>query len=80
MVAMLPYQLEDIFLATLVRETGRDRRHWRGVIGDIRVYPVATHPHCNWSLTPTGSIADIARVERLADHLRMRHPIVTGAA
>jgi len=69
--------LRDLFLATLIRERGGTRREWRLVLGDIRVYPVATHPHCNWSATPGGDPAENAAVERIADDLRQRHPIVT---
>ncbi len=75
---MTSADLRDIFLAILVRDTGRSRRHWRLVIGEFRVYSLSTHPHCNWAINPSGSVGDIARVERVCDDLRGRHPIVTG--
>jgi hypothetical protein len=68
--------LQDLFLATLVRRAGGNRRRWRLVIGDITVYATATHPHCNWALTPTGTAAENDIVERIADDLRVTHPIV----
>ena len=68
--------LQDLFLATLVRRAGGNRRRWRLVIGDIKVYATATHPHCNWALTPTGTAAENDTVERIADDLRVTHPSV----
>ena len=68
--------LHDLFLSTLVRRAGGNRRRWRLVIGEIKLYDTATHPHCNWSLTPTGSAHENDVVERIADELRVAHPIV----
>ena len=69
--------LQDLFLSTLVRKAGGNRRRWRLVLGDMKVYAVATHPRCNWSVTPTGSAAENDIVERIADDLRVTHPIVS---
>jgi hypothetical protein len=69
-------ELHDLFLSTLVREAGGTRRHWRLVVGDVKLYPVETHPHCNWTVTPNGTAAATGEVERIADMLRARHPIV----
>ncbi len=68
--------LLDLFLSTLVRQAGGNRRRWRLVVGDVRLYDAATHPHCNWSITPTGSASENDTVERIADDLRLKHPIV----
>ena len=75
--AMLASDLRDLFVSTLAREAGGDRRRWRIAVGEIRLYSLATHPHCNWAVSPSGSIGEMAAVERLADLLRARHPIVT---
>ncbi|MDB5685567.1 MAG: hypothetical protein JWR77_156 [Rhizorhabdus sp.] len=74
---MTSAELRDILLAALVRETGSSRRRWSLVLGEIKLYSLATHPHCNWTINPSGSIGDVARVERLCDDMRGRHPIVT---
>ncbi len=71
--------LLDLFLSTLVRQAGGNRRRWRLVVGDVRLYDPATHPHCNWSITPTGSAIENDTVERIADDLRLKHPIVRAA-
>lgn len=75
---MTTAELQDLFLSTLVKEVGGNRRRWRLALGAVKLYPVATHPHCNWSVTPSGGEAEIAAVERIADDLRVRYPIVTG--
>ena len=44
----------------------------------MRIYSRATHSHCNWAITPTGSAQEIALIETLMDDLRMRHPLLTA--
>ncbi|OYW87240.1 MAG: hypothetical protein B7Z20_05570 [Sphingobium sp. 32-64-5] len=70
-------QMFDLLLARLVRDHGGSRHRWRKLIGPIRLYSIATHPHCNWTATPVGTAAEIEAVERLADELRLAHPILT---
>ena len=68
----------DLLVARLVRDHGRSKHHWRKAIGSVRLYSRATHPHCNWTITPTGSHQEIAAIETLLDDLRMRHPVLTA--
>lgn len=72
---MTARDLQDLLITMLTREAG-SRRRWRAVVGDVRVYSLSTHPHCNWSITPSGSSSEVARVEHLLDTLRLRHPVV----
>lgn len=74
---MTASDLQDLLVTMLTREAG-NRRRWRSVVGAVRVYSIATHPHCNWSVTPTGSAAENARVEQVLDSVRINHPIVTA--
>ena len=69
--------LEDLLINTLVRKTGGTRRQWRIALGPIRLHDRATHPHCNWSVTPSGSIGEVSAIERLLDDVRLSHPFVT---
>lgn len=73
--AMTALDLQDLLVTMLAREAG-DRRRWRIVIGRVRVHSLSTHPHCNWSIAPSGTAAEIDSVERLLDTVRLRHPIV----
>jgi hypothetical protein len=45
-------------------------------VTDIKVYPIDTHPHCNWEVRAAGSAGDIAAVERAVDRMRADHPFV----
>lgn len=75
---MTASELQDLLVATLVRKQGGTRRRWRMAIGPIRLRDAATHPHCNWSVEPSGTEQDIAEIERLLDDVRLAHPLVTA--
>lgn len=66
----------DMLVARLVRDHGRSKHHWRKAIGPVRLYSRETHPHCNWTATPTGSAGDIALIEGMLDDMRMAHPLI----
>ena len=74
---MTASDLQSLLITTLLRDHGGDRRRWRLVLGEVKVYPLATHPHCNWSVTPSGAFDDIDAVETLVDRARAQHPIVS---
>lgn len=69
--------LADLLAKTLTRKHGRSQRSWRAALGPVRVHDQRTHPHCNWSLAPSGTPAEVAAIEALLDDLRLEHPIVT---
>jgi len=71
-------QMIDLMVARLVRERGGARHRWRQRIGAMRLYPRETHAHCNWSVSPTGSVGEIEAVEALTDELRLKHPVLAG--
>lgn len=73
---MTALDLTDQFLAILLREFGGTRRRWRNVIGPVKRYSATTHPHCNWSITPGGEAEENAAIERIADRLRDKYPII----
>lgn len=70
--------LQDLIVRTLVRQSGGSRRDWHLAVGAVRIHDVATHPHCNWSLAPSGDSRENERIERLLDTLRLDHPLVTA--
>jgi hypothetical protein len=75
---MTAAELRDLFLTVLTRRFGGSRRRWRIVIGEVRLYSTATHPHCNWAVYPAGSAGENGAVEAVADDLRAAHPIISG--
>jgi hypothetical protein len=74
---MTASDLRDLFVITLTRRFGGNRRRWRLVIGDVKLYSRDTHPHCNWAVNPSGGAREVEAVEQVADDLRDQHPIVT---
>ncbi|OHT20603.1 hypothetical protein BHE75_02602 [Sphingomonas haloaromaticamans] len=75
---MTSSELQNLIVATLTRNAGGSRRRWRLVVGPVRVYSLGTHPHCNWSVAPSGSAGENAVVEDLIDTIRSAHPIVAA--
>lgn len=75
---MTTADLLEILVTALVRAHGGTRRRWRNAIGAVRLYDARTHPHCNWSVTPQGSAADIAAIETLLDRVRIDHPLIAA--
>ena len=75
---MTAADLHEIFVTALLREAGGNRRHWRLALGQVKVYSVETHPHCNWAVAPSGTLRDLTEIERIADRLRERYPIIAA--
>jgi hypothetical protein len=73
---MLASELHDLIISTLARRAGGTKRRWRMALGAIRVHDAGTHPHCNWSVAPSGSVHENAEIEQLLDELRLRNRIV----
>ena len=73
---MTASELHHLLTSTLVRMRGGDRVRWRKAVGQIKVYPLSTHPHCNWDVRPAGSAAEIVAVERAVDIVRGEHPYI----
>jgi hypothetical protein len=71
-------ELQDLLVTTLVRKAGGSARRWRMALGPVHRHDVATHPHCNWSVAPSGGSREIAEIEHLLDTFRLEHPIVAA--
>jgi hypothetical protein len=70
-------ELRDRLITILTRTHGGGRLPWRRAIGEVHVYPIDTHPHCNWTVKPGGTAREIDAVERAVDQVRDDHPFVT---
>lgn len=71
-------ELQDLLVTALVRKAGGSKRDWRAALGPVRVYGTDTHPHCNWSVAPSGSNGENAIIERLLDDARGKYPLVVA--
>lgn len=75
---MTASEVQDLLVSTLARRSGGSLRRWRLVVGPVRLHDAATHPHCNWSVDPSGSAREIGAVEQLLDEVRLTHPIIAA--
>jgi hypothetical protein len=66
-------ELKALLARMLAARSGGSAVQWRTVIGDVKIYPITTHPHCNWEVRPSGTAAQIAAVERAVDTVRDTH-------
>ena len=73
---MTQSQLLDLLIARLVRDQGKTKSHWRRLLGQVQLYSVETHAHCNWAINATGTHSEIKQIEGLLDTVRQDHPIV----
>ncbi len=75
---MTASELQDLIVTRLTRDRGGTRPAWRRALGQVKVYDPATHPHCNWSISPAGSALANEAIEELLDQLRLEHPRVVN--
>jgi hypothetical protein len=75
---MTRIDLRDLLVKRLAATAGGPAQRWRRAIGEVRVYPLATHPHCNWSVMASGTAWEIETVEQLLDAVRIAHPHVAA--
>jgi hypothetical protein len=73
---MTAYDLEQLLITRLVRESGGTSQTWRRALGKVTVRDADTHPHCNWDVRTSGTDAQNAKIERLLDDVRLEHPIL----
>lgn len=71
-------QLQDQLVSALIRKAGGTKRQWRLALGPVRLYDLATHPVCNWSVSPSGSVEENEAIERLLDDFRLDHPLIVA--
>lgn len=68
---MTSNELVSLILTRLVRIEGGSRQKWRRALGELRIYPLTTHPHCNWDFRAANSIGE---VEAAIDWARISYP------
>jgi hypothetical protein len=74
---MTAYDVRELLVRLVMRKHGGPLMRWRTVVGEIRVYPLSTHPHCNWRADPSGSVREVEAAERIIDQVSAQHPIVS---
>ncbi|MDO6415106.1 hypothetical protein Q4F19_12010 [Sphingomonas sp. BIUV-7] len=69
-------ELRDVIVRHLAKSKGGGTVRWRAAIGELKVYSLSTHGHCNWDVRPAGTTYEMAEIERAVDVLRLAHPFV----
>lgn len=75
---MTATDLEQMLIARLVRERGGTSQIWQRALGRVIVRDTATHAHCNWDVSLSGTYVQRAAIERLLDDVRLEHSIVAA--
>jgi len=69
-------ELHTLIIEELRKAHGGGTVRWRNALGEIKLYPLSTHAHCNWDVRPAGRPAEVAAVEAVVDRIRLSHPVV----
>lgn len=64
----------SLLVELLAGATGKSEAHWRNVLGEIEVRPLAMNVRGNWFVGPTGSADDVEAAEKAIDLVRREHP------
>lgn len=67
-------EIRALLVELLTAAAGGKPTHWRQVIGEVFVLPLASHPRCNWKVLPDGEPAEIAAVHEAVGLVRQQHP------
>ena len=75
---MTASDLEQLLIARLIRKRGGTSQTWQRALSKVIVHDTATHAHCNWDVSLSGTDAQRAAIERLLDEVRLEHSIVVA--
>jgi hypothetical protein len=67
-------ELNELLLTVLSGTTRQGRRDWKKMLGPAHVYPMSTHPYCNWEFQPSGPADDVAAALKAAEIAQAAHP------
>ena len=67
-------EIRDLLAALLAGAIGGGAHRWREKIGELVVFPLATHPTCNWTVRPTGNAQESQAIAAAVELVREQHP------
>ena len=71
-------ELRDLLAHLLSGTAGGSEAHWRQLVGEVEVLPIALHPRCNWRVSPAGTDGEQRAIEAAVEVVREAHPYVRG--
>jgi hypothetical protein len=66
----------DMLADMLTGAVGGTRDRWLDLIGPVKMLPIATHIHCNWSVSSIATGDDLAAINEAARLVREQHPYI----
>lgn len=57
---------------------GGEKAHWLELIGPVKMLPIATNIHCNWSASPIATGEELTAITKAIELVRKEHPYVIG--
>jgi hypothetical protein len=72
------FELRTLLATMLAGAADGGEDHWRLLIGDIAVLPLAMNPHSNWAVQVRGNAKERAAIEEAVRLVREEHPFVGG--
>lgn len=68
--------IEDTLADMLTGAVGGTRERWLDLIGPVKMLPIATHIHCNWSVSPIATGEELVSITKAIELVRAEHPYV----
>lgn len=62
-----------LMIDLLVAAAGGSAARWRRLIGPVTLHSRFTHPRCNWSVSPVGTMAELAAINAATNLVRAEH-------
>jgi hypothetical protein len=68
--------LRHLLSTILADVAGHDEAYWLEQIGPVKMLPIATHIHCNWSVSPIATGKDLNAITSAIEIVRAKHPCI----
>jgi hypothetical protein len=68
--------LSDLFVTVITGVEGGTDEHWRAIIGDVHMLPIATNVRSNWAVAPRGTRREHRVIDKAAEIIRQAHPYI----
>ena len=71
-------EIGEMLAEMLAGVVGGDQARWAALIGPVRMLPIATNIHCNWSVSPIATGEELAAINAAMEVVRREHPFVNN--
>ena len=71
-------ELRRLLATILAGAVGESEAAWTKRIGDVAILPIVFNPHCNWSVSPSGTAEQRDAIGKAVELVRTEHPYIRG--